>query len=271
MLLANELLVTLKPQSAAYRLDLLATALYMPIIMPILVLATSALGLTMAYVFGLIFALGILPAGLFISDLRIRKTPVALAVLAAALLIFLAVSLSRPNASANLQGKQNISRLPWDDALVYVLDAGGESEYRIYDLNAMGELRAFAPKMAYADGYYAAPGEIPVSDAIHSAAVRNVLTVTKTDARSLVYLTFSDIQADSFTIDDGLTSRTYDLTDCDSYSVTIHSDCAVTLNGGSAAVSYREVIRDHGDLIPAEAPGNLHFNLWLTAAYILSA
>lgn len=28
----------------------------------------------------------------------------------------------KPNASVNLQGKQNIAKLPYDDALVYVID-----------------------------------------------------------------------------------------------------------------------------------------------------
>ena len=268
MFMANELLVTLKPETEGVHGELLAAALYMPIIMPVLVVATSALGLTMAYVFGLIFALGILPAGVLLSGLRLRRMPAAVVTLAAALVIFLGVSLCRPDVSTNLQGKQNLARLPWDDALVYVSDAGGHSEYRIYDMNAVGYLDDFAPAMTYADDHYAAAAEVSVSDAIHSAASGNVLTVEKTDADSLVYLTFSDVRAASFTIDDGVTSRTYALEE--GTGITIHSDCTVTVNGGSADVAYQEVIRDHADLIPDGAPEKLHFNLWLTDTYTLA-
>ena len=268
MFMVNELVVTLKPKAADFHGEILATALYMPIIMPVLVLATSALGLTMAYVFGLIFALGIFPAGVFLSDLRLGKTPAALISLTAALVIFLGVSLCKPNASINLQGKQNLARLPWDDALVYVADASGDSEYRIYDMNAASYLDDFAPAMTFAADHYAVSAEVTVSDAIHSAASGNVLTVTKTDPKALVYLTFTDIQAESFTIDDGGTSNTYPLSE--GCKMTIHSDCTVTVNGGSAAVAYREVIRDHADLIPADAPEKLHFNLWLTDTYTLA-
>lgn len=273
MLMTTELLITWKSRVKEYRPELLATALYMPIIMPVLVLATSALGLTMAWAFGLIFALGIFPAGVFLADVKTKKfsaPAVHLSILAAALVIFLGVSLCRPNASINLQGKQSLSKLPWDDALVYVADSSGNSEFRIYDLNAVFYLERFAPAMTYTGEYYAAPGEAAVSDAIHSAAADNVLTVKKTHPHSLVYLTFTDIRAESFTIDDGVTSNTYPLSGCESYGMTIHSDCTVTVHGGSAEVAYREVIRDHADLVPAGAPENLHFNLWLTDSYSLA-
>ena len=75
----------------------------------------------------------------------------------------------------------------------------------------------------------------------------------------------------SFTIDDGLeTEMTYVLPRNGHYSFKIHSDCVITLNMGAATVSYKEVIRDHEALIPAEYEGDdnmLHFNLWLTDTY----
>ncbi len=43
------------------------------------------------------------------------------------------------------------------------------------------------------------------------------------------------------------------------------------VNGGSARVQYREVLRDYAALIPDSytADEKLHFNLWLTADFRL--
>ena len=287
LLMANELLITClkNKQIENLHFELLATALYLPIVIPVIVLAASALGLTMAYVYGLVFAIALFDVGIAITPLcekfsiraLIKKTKVssaegALHVLAVSLAIFLCVSLVKPNASANLQGKQNIATLPYDDALVYVLDADGNSEYRIYDLNAYGALKAYSPEMTYADSYYVGEGEtMEISTNILSTFEDNALTIRKADENSLVYLEFTNISALSFTIDDGLeTEMTYVLPRNGHYSFKIHSDCVITLNMGAATVSYKEVIRDHEALIPAEYEGDdnmLHFNLWLTDTY----
>jgi hypothetical protein len=169
MLMVNELLINdlLTVKFESFHGELLATALYFPIVIPVIVLATSALGLTMAYVYGLVFALAIFAVGIALEPLCkhisirgiIKKTKVspaegAVHILAVSLAIFLCVSLVKPNASVNLQGKQNIATLPYDDALVYVLDKSGDSEYRIYDLNAYNALRAYSPEMSYESSYY---------------------------------------------------------------------------------------------------------------------
>lgn len=284
MFLINELVVTVSKHD--FHGELLATALYMPLIMPILVLATSALGLTMAYVFGLIFALAIFAVGICVAPLcrhisvrgLIRGKAVspvegAMHILAAAMVIFLVVSFCKPNAGVNLQGKQNLGRLPSDDALIYVKDAGGETEYRIYDLNAYSAVAKYAPEMTYTGGYYVADApEADLEYSILSTGEGSVLTVNKVCPDALVYLSFSNIDAQSFTIDDGITSKTYDFGDAGSYSITIHADCTVTVNGGSADAAYQEVIRDYQPLIPgdyASDPERLHFNLWLTDTYTL--
>ncbi|MBQ7828433.1 MAG: M28 family peptidase, partial [Clostridia bacterium] len=136
LLMANELAIILlkKTDFAKYHLELLVTALYFPIIVPIIFLATSALGLTMAYVYGLVFALAIFDIAVCIAPLCkylsvrslirvIRKKDAAVPaaegachILGVALIVFLCVSLAKPNASVNLQGKQNIAKLPYDDA-----------------------------------------------------------------------------------------------------------------------------------------------------------
>ncbi|MBQ8334271.1 MAG: hypothetical protein IJX93_10930, partial [Clostridia bacterium] len=138
-------------------------------------------------------------------------------------------------------------------------------------LNAYGALKKYATEMDYADGYYAGTGEeIPVDHTILSAASGNALEIRRNTEEALVYLTFTDVSAQSFTLDDGITSKTYDLSE--GYSIKIHTDCTVTVNGGSASVSYREVLRDYAPMIPAEYADDeeqLHFNLWLTRIWQL--
>ena len=194
-------------------------------------------------------------------------------ILAASMIIFLAVSLVSPNASVNLQGKQNIAKLPYDDALVYISDVSGDNEYRFYDLNAYGALKKYAPKMEYQGEYYVGEGEKQDVDlSVLSSALDNTLTVKKNSDTSLVYLDFKNINADSFTLDDGITKQIYSFEGVDTYSIKIHSECTVTVNGGSADVEYKEVLRDYYALIPAEYANDaekLQFNLWLTAEYKL--
>ena len=287
MLMTNELLITClkNKQFENFHGELLATAFSLPLVIPVIVIAASALGLSMEYVYGLSFAISIFGVGIAITPLcekfsiraLIKKTRVssaegALHILALSLAIFLCVSLIKPNASADLQAEQSIALLPYDDALVYVLDANGDSEYRIYDLNAYGALKAYSPEMTYENSYYVGEGETAeISTKILSTFEENALNIKKADENSLVYLEFTNISALSFTIDDGLdTEMTYVLPRNGRYSFQIHSDCVITLNMGTATVSYKEVIRDYTALIPAEYEGDdnmLHFNLWLTDTY----
>ena len=277
LLMVNELVISKYPEASAYHGELLATALYMPIIMPVLVLATSALGLTMAYVFGMIFALGIFSVGITLAEGKWGKltpTRIAAGLFTAAMIIFLSVSVSRPNANVNLQGKQSNSKLPWDDALVYVVDETGHAEYRVYDLNALSYLEPYAPEMAYNGECYVGEGPaVDVEYSILSTTEGDTMTIQEFNEDNLIWLTFTDIQAESFTIDDGTTAITYPFGDSASYGMTLHSGCTVTVNGGSVDIAYREVLRDYELLIPeryAEDSQRLHFNLWLTADFTLN-
>ncbi len=295
LLLANELLITSakKVDFASYHGELLATALYFPIVIPVVFLATSALGMTMAYVYGLVLALSLFAVSICITPLcerfsirslarafqkkeaKVSPAEGALHILACAMIVLLAVSVIKPNASVNLQGKQNIATLPYDDALVYVNDIDGSCEYRVYDLNAYGALGKYAPEMEYSGAYYFAQGENQnIGLWAIATSENNVLTVKKNAGDSLVYLNFKNINAESFTVDDGITTRTYNFEDRETYSVTLHSECTVTVNGGSADVEYKEVLRDYAGLIPAEYANDskkLHFNLWLTAEFQLGS
>ena len=100
----------------------------------------------------------------------------------------------------------------------------------------------------------------------------NVLNVKKNTDDSLVHLNFKNIKAESFTVNDGITSQTYKFDESEIYVIVLHSDCVVTLNGGNADVEYIEVLRDYEALIPSEYESDtekLHFNLWLTAEFKL--
>ena len=128
--------------------------------------------------------------------------------------------------------------------------------------------------MAYGGKYYSSnDGENQnIALVAKASAESNVLTIKKNTDTSLVYLDFTNVNAKSFTVDDGITTRTYNFNGKTTYSITLHSECVVTVNGGSADVEYREVLRDHAELIPAEYANDsekLHFNLWLTAKFQL--
>ena len=307
LLMLNELLIVglKKLDFAQYHGELLATALYFPIVIPVIFLATSALGMTMAYVYGLVFALTVFGVGICITPaceyfsvrtavkvckqaLRVKKSTEntekkkptvsawegALHVLAVALAIFFVVSVIPTNASVNLQGKQNNAKLPWDDALVYVVDENGDCEYRIYDLNAYRAVKKYAPAMQYETDHYAGKGEKKeIGLTILSKQEGNVLTIEKTTDNAIVYLEFSNVDAQSFTISDGKTTNTYEFGENKTWGIAIHYDCDVTVNGGEAHLFYKEVVRDYAPLIPTEyAKDNekLHFNLWLTKNYVFA-
>ena len=292
LLMANELAVTLikKFDFAAFHGELLVTALYFPLIVPVIFLATSALGLTMAYVYGLVFALAVFAVGVAMTPLMryfsfatlirvVRGRPSAVSaaegashLLAVAMLIFLVVSLIPANASVNLQGKQNIAKLPYDDALLYVQAEDGTFEYRIYDLNSMRALHDYAPEgMKYTTDHYAGAGEEKdIALSILSKQENGALTVQKTDGKALVYLTFTAAEGTVITLDDGTSSSTHTVGESGELALTLHSNCTVT-SSAATQVEYLEVVRDYQPLIPENYTGEeqLHFNLWLTAAYTL--
>ena len=244
----------------------------------------------MAYVYGLVFALAVFAVGVALTPLmryftfasliraiRGRTAAVAAAeggahLLAVALLIFLVVSLIPANASVNLQGKQNIAKLPYDDALIYVQAADGSGEYRIYDLNSMRALRDYAPeKMEYLTDHYAAAAEKDIALQVLSAAEGGALTVQKCTEDALVYLTFTAEEGTIVTLDDGTSSSEHTVGESGELLLTLHSDCTVTASA-AAEIEYLEVVRDYAPLIPAAYEGSsekLHFNLWLTQSFTL--
>lgn len=296
MFMINELLITAirKSDFSEYHGELLCTALYLPISIPVVFLATTALGMTMAYVYGLVFALIIFAFGVCITPLcerfsvrslvrALRKkdskvSPVegALHLILLAMVILLAVTLVKPNASVNLQGKQNIAKLPYDDALVYIHKSSGENEYRIQDLNAYSALKKYCPDMKYNsefDYYYRSWGVPEKTDlTVLSSAEGKTLTIEKNTPDSLVYLEFIDFEGEGFTVDDGITKRDYRFDEMETPVFTLHSEATVTFSGDSTKVSLTEVLRDYAPLIPEEFENDnemLHFNLWLNEEFTL--
>ena len=285
---ALELLITLLPEKKIenFHFDLLVTALYFPVVIPVIVLATSALGLSMIYVYAAVFTLALfdlgvamLPVCRYLSVRMLAKNikavssaEGALHILAVSIMIFLCCSVVKTNASANLQGKQNIVKLPYDDALIYVVNEKGEAEYRIYDLNSVGALKKYSPAMTYTDdGYYVGTGEKKtVENTVLSVIDNGDLKVIKSDERSIVYLEVKSNGATSFTVKDENIEKDYTLKVGEVYTIKLHTDCTISFNG-SADVSYKEVIIDCESLIPAEYANDgdqLHFNLWMMDSFV---
>lgn len=278
LLMINEILITSikKIDMEKFHFEILAIALYLPIVIPVIFLATTALGLTMAYVYGLLFALTVFGLANLIVDIadKINKSIfTGVSVMTVALIIFLVVSLIKPNPYVNLQGKQGLSKLPYDDALVYVHDQENNAEYRIYDLNAYSALKNYSPKMKYENGYYVCETEKKkINHSILSTADANTLNIVKTDESSLVYLYITPNEDATIIVDDGITQSTHNLLKNEKFTLIIHSNCTLTLNNAQASIEYREVIIDYENLIPqGYMSGNekLHFNLWLTKSYTL--
>lgn len=271
LFMINELVITFckAKESEEYHFELLATALYLPVVTPIIALATSALGLNMCYVFALLFALTLFAVGAWMKPLYGGIS------MGIALVIFLCISLTVPDPNANLQGKQSISMLPYDDALVYAVEADESCEYMVCDLNAYRVLKKYAPQMTWSDEKrcYVCAAEPMETVQILSEQEGDILNVRLTDEDALVYLTFEGATGEAFTVDDGKNVRTYTFDEDGYYYIRLHDDCAVQLKDGTAKVTYQEVLRDYEALIPAEYDGAepLHFNLYLWKEYVLTA
>ncbi len=293
MLMINELVITLvkKHDMSKLHLELIATAFYLPIILPISLLTVSAIGFSAAHVYCFIFSLILFGVGNAIAPLlkyasprpligAIRKKKLklssydgAIAILSVAVIMILASSLTTHNVSVNLQSSQTIHSYSYDDALIYVKSGSGESEYRIYDLNAYPYLKKYSSDMEYVTkngkSYYrcdASPLDTDIS--VLSKADGNTIAVKKSSEGSVIYLTITSRNAGSFTLTDGITSRTYGLESDVPHNIMIHSDCVLTFNGGSADIEYTEVIRNHPSLLSEQYDGDLlNFNLWLTERF----
>ncbi|MBQ8826779.1 MAG: M28 family peptidase [Oscillospiraceae bacterium] len=288
MLMINELAVTLKPEVEKYRFELLAEAIYLPAIMPIVTLAVSALGLGLAYVFGVLFAIAIFGVssciapvcGYFSINFLLRKDkskPLpncagAVHVIAAALVIFLCISLTPSDVHSDLGG--GFSHMD-NDALIYSTDNESNHNYCVYDLSAYKALKKYCPEMEYDEsiyGYSAETEKLELDISSQITTEGRKINVKRAHENSVIYLTLMDASAESFTVDDGTTVQTVEFSESGYAYMMIHSDCTVTVNGGTATAFITEYIVDYPPLIPEnyDPEEKLHFNLWLQKTCELS-
>ncbi|MBQ2264366.1 MAG: M28 family peptidase [Oscillospiraceae bacterium] len=288
MLMLNEIAVSIKPDLEHCHFELLAEALYMPVAIPIITIAASALGLNMAYVFALLYALAmfgiacsIAPVcGCFSVNALIRKDrsrPVsgwvgALHIIGVSFVMFLCVSLTPYSIHSDLGGGFSYTD---DDALIYSTDGENFFYYCVYDLSAYKALQKYCPEMEFNKddyGYMTEAEKLNLGIAPQSTADGNTLHIKHASENSMIYLTLMEADAKSYTVDDGTTVQTFEIRKSGYASIMLHGDCTVTLNGGSAFANVTEYIVDYPQLIPEnyDPEEQLHFNLWLWKEFELT-
>ena len=142
-------------------------SLSMPILFPVIILASTALGIKMAYVYTSLLSIICL---LFVpecvdmleyftisyhynkmypyrpkKDIKVMKSAIAILVLGILTVFFAVVTPS--NVATNYQGKQSTFMLPYDDAICYIID-DDHSYYQISDLDAYQVIND------YVEGYH---------------------------------------------------------------------------------------------------------------------
>ena len=233
----------------------------------------------MSYVYLILFTLALFNLGAYLSTyvnlvsfrrLRSQNTTYFegfLHLTAIPLIIFLVVSMFHLNPGVNLEGKQKISNLPYDDALVLVVNENNEKEYRVYDLNAYQALKKYCKDMIYHDSYYVKEDiNIDIDFSINSTSQGKSLEVNKLNQNSIVYLTFKNItDATTFEIETNGNVQEFEFNNQEEYEILIHTDSIVTLKSGSAEIEYKELLIDYSPIIPSnyQSEEMLHFNLWM--------
>ncbi len=288
MLLLNEIAVTIKPDREHCHFELLAEALYIPIVIPIITIAASALGLNMAYVFGVLYALAMFGIASCIAPVcghfsvnalfrKDRSNPIsgwvgAMHIIGVSSVLFLCVALTPYSVHSDLGG--GFSYMD-DDALIYSTDNESFHYYCVYDLSAYKALKKYCPEMEFDKddyGYVAETEKSELDIASQITAEGKTLYVRRAHENSMVSLTLMEADADSYTVDDGTTVQTFEISKSGYANMLMHSDCTVTINGGTAAAYITEYIIDYPPLIPENynPEDRLHFNLWLWREFVLA-
>ena len=142
-------------------------------------------------------------------------------------------------------------------------------------MNAYKLLKKYAPEMEYSENEYGyicstEKKELDISSLI--TVDGRTLDVKRAHEDSIVSLTLMNATAESFTVDDGTIKQTVEISESGYAHIVIHSDCTVTLNGGTATAYAREYIVDYPQLIPENynPEEKLHFNLWLQKRFALT-
>ena len=124
-------------------------------------------------------------------------------------------------------------------------------------MSAYKALKKYCPEMQYSEvewGYLSEGEKRELGIEMLTTAEGKVLNIKRAHEDSVVSLTLMDATAGSFTVDDGTTVQTVEIKKSGYAHMLIHSDCTVTINGGTANAYIEE---------------KLHFNLWLHSRYEL--
>lgn len=312
-LLIIELLDILLPKAkiAKYHLEVAVFALSLPLIVPVIDLASSALGLTMCYAFGALFAIEfmyIVPTLVekvrFLTIAKVlnlckkdkskkdHKELVHHGAIGIFIFsqIFLFFSACFPgHISMNLQGKQNIRRLPYDDALVFVAnDLGSDNydvNYRVYDLNSYPQMKKVLPSgykwNKTEKAYEKTMGTNQLSFADTYSVAGNTMNITRLTTDSYVYLTVkSGSNITSIDVSAEGKSFTFQMNENSSTEMLFFNDATLTLNtindvAPVADLKYLELIenyeplKQYDDFKALEKNSFFKYNLWLVREFSL--
>lgn len=289
LLMINELLITIKPETENYHFELLSTALCLPIVMPIITIAVSALGLSLCYVFSALSAVVIFGMSAFISDIcgyfsvnfllrKDKSKPLpnvagALHIIAVSFVIFLCVSLTPVSEHSNLgDGTHHI----YDNAIVYSTDGETYSIYAIYDLSAYKGLKKYAPENMeyddYEEGYICETEMLDIGISSLVSCEGNTIDIKPAHEKSIFDITIYSEEAEYVIIDNGTHVQTMEIPEHGYAFIDARNDCKITLVGGKGEAYITEYITDYPALIPEnyDPEDDLHFNLWLQKSFELS-
>jgi hypothetical protein len=233
-------------------LSLLVFGIAFSLVYPVISLASDALGLGMCYAFaGLSSILGLMFIPVHLEDFRhftlagirlhlLKKSanPKPICgirnVLVLALVSLLIISLSKGNISVNYQGKQSIPYLPYDDALVYVIN-GESCQYLVKDLDAFTYFKKDLEGYAYNELHQAYVKDSADKPDLEGLSVLTpegkVLTIDRNTASGYVDLVISNnTNLESVTVNYGTYIQTYTLVAEQFKNVTIRirHDATVT-------------------------------------------
>jgi hypothetical protein len=216
-------------------------------------LASDALGLNMCYAFaGLSSILGLIFIPVHLEDFRhftfasfrrhlLKKSATPkpaygiMNVLALSLVSFLIIAMSKGNISINYQGKQSIPYLPYDDALVYVIN-GESSQYMVKDLDAFTYMKKGLEGYSFDEFHQAYLKDATDRRDLPGLSVMSldekVLTIDRNTASGYVDLVISNnMNIESVTADYGTSVKTYTLKgeQFNNVTIRIRHDATFTL------------------------------------------
>lgn len=309
LLLIIEVLSSLKIDINKYHLELLVFGLSCPIFILVIDLASAALGMTMCYVYGAIAALEfmyIVPTSLSIfkyitlaklmnvfnkkKEKKLEKeTRGSLLIIGLVQIIFLFSVIFPAHPSMNLQGKQNIKRLPYDDALVLVAKEENNNSYnvdfRVYDLNTYPYMKKVLTSGYKWDNkekaYTKDMGNQNIIFNTNIVKTSNSLNITRGYHSSIIYLTIkkeSNIEEVNalakgksmvFEIDSQIDTTLFFYNDVELEFVNKNGDPIVAdIDYLELMINYEPIKNQFIDFKALESNSSFKYNVWLLKEFI---